>query len=293
VYFSATLLPIDYYKDLLCTERDVYAIYVNSVFEQKNRLLVLGTDVTSKYTRRGEDEYLKFVKYIDTIVSAKQGNYMVFGPSYKFLEEVYSRYLMTENVHVDSEYYDNNKANNNRSFNNENSYSNNQAENHNLVIKSKDIDIIIQRQNMTEQEREDFLNEFEKTRDKSLVAFCTLGGIFSEGIDLVGGKLIGSIILGAGLPQVGNERKLMSDFFDDNGKNGFEYAYLYPGMNKVIQAAGRVIRTKEDFGVIALLDERFRFSSYRKTFPREWNDACFTTVDDISLKLTNFWEKKN
>ena len=146
---------------------------------------------------------------------------------------------------------------------------------------------------MTEQEREDFLLEFEKQRDKSMVAFCTLGGIFSEGIDLVGGKLIGVIVLGAGLPQVGNERKLMSDFFDEYGKNGFEYAYLYPGMNKVIQAAGRLIRTKDDVGVIALLDERFRFSSYRKTFPREWNDAAFTTVDDVSVKLTNFWEKKS
>ncbi len=253
VYFSATLLPIDYYKDLLCNISDVYAIYVDSVFEQQNRLLLLGTDVTSKYTKRGEEEYEKFARYIETIVNAKQGNYMVFGPSYKFLEDVYNKY--TEMV--------------------------------------DDVDILIQQQNMTEQERENFLLEFEAKREKSMVAFCTLGGIFSEGIDLVGGKLIGSIILGAGLPQVGNERKLMSDFFDENNKNGFEYAYLYPGMNKVIQAAGRVIRTNDDVGVIALLDERFRFSSYRKTFPREWNDADFTTVDDVSLKLTNFWSKKS
>ena len=252
IYFSATLLPIDYYKDLLCNEKDVYAIYVDSVFAQSNRLLLLGTDVTSKYTRRGEDEYLKFAKYIQTIVNAKQGNYMVFSPSYKFIEEIEQKY---------------------EGF-------------------GDDVDIIIQKQNMTEQEREEFLGEFDKNRDKAMVAFCTLGGIFSEGIDLVGGKLIGSIILGPGLPQVGNERKLMSDFFDENDKNGFEYAYLYPGMNKVIQAAGRLIRTKDDVGVIALLDERFRFSSYRKTFPREWNDATFTTIDDISLKLTNFWAKK-
>ncbi|WP_028235206.1 ATP-dependent DNA helicase [Pseudobutyrivibrio sp. MD2005] len=252
VYFSATLLPIDYYKDLLCNEKDVYAIYVDSVFEQEKRLLMLGTDVTSKYTRRGDDEYQKFATYIHTIVAAKQGNYMVFSPSYKFIEEIQGRF---------------------DAFND-------------------DVDVIVQNQNMTESEREEFLAEFDKHRDKSLVAFCTLGGIFSEGIDLVGGKLIGAIILGAGLPQVGNERKLMSDFFDENGKNGFEYAYLYPGMNKVIQAAGRVIRTKEDYGVIALLDERFRFSSYRKTFPREWNDAEFTTVENVSLKLTNFWDKK-
>ncbi|WP_028243461.1 ATP-dependent DNA helicase [Pseudobutyrivibrio ruminis] len=251
VYFSATLLPIDYYKNLLCNEKDVYAIYVDSVFDPKNRLLLLGTDVTSKYTRRGDEEYLKYANYIRTIVNGKQGNYMVFGPSYKFLEDIYTRY---------------------EGF-------------------GDDVDIIIQQQNMTEAEREEFLGEFDKVRTKSMVAFCTLGGIFSEGIDLVGGKLIGSIILGAGLPQVGNERKLMNDFFDESGKNGFEYAYLYPGMNKVIQAAGRLIRTKDDVGVIALLDDRFRLSSYRKTFPREWKDAEFTTIDDISLKVTNFWRK--
>ncbi len=252
VYFSATLLPIDYYKDLLCNIQDVYAIYVDSVFDNSNRMLMLGTDVTSKYVRRGEGEYLKFARYIKAAVDAKQGNYMVFGPSFKFLEDVRNGY---ESI-------------------------------------SGDVEIISQQQNMSEQEREEFLLEFEKKREKSLVAFCTLGGIFSEGIDLVGGKLIGVVVLGAGLPQVGNERKLMSDFFDNQGKNGFEYAYLYPGMNKVIQAAGRLIRTKDDVGIIELLDERFRFSSYRKTFPREWHDAIYTTVDDVSLKLTNFWKKK-
>ena len=251
VYFSATLLPIEYYKDLLCNDPDVYAIYVDSVFDPSNRLLLLGTDVTSKYTRRGQEEYQKFAEYIRTIVNGQKGNYMVFAPSYKFIDDIYERYL---------EYND-------------------------------DVDVIVQKQSMTEQEREEFLGEFDKARTKSMVAFCTLGGIFSEGIDLVGGKLIGSIILGAGLPQVGNERKLMADFFDQNGKNGFEYAYLYPGMNKVIQAAGRLIRTKDDVGVIALLDERFRFGSYRKTFPREWNDAKYTTIDDISLKVTKFWQK--
>ena len=252
IYFSATLLPIDYYKELLCDKKDVYAIYVDSVFDPKKRLLLLGTDVTSKYTKRGAEEYSKFASYIDKIVSAKTGNYMVFGPSYKFLDDIKAEYEQ---------------------------------------ILSKPVDIILQKQNMTESEREEFLFEFEKSREKSLVAFCTLGGIFSEGIDLVGGKLIGTIILGPGLPQVGNERKLMSDFFDDQDKNGFEYAYLYPGMNKVIQAAGRLIRTKDDVGVMALLDERFRFSSYKKTFPREWEDASYTSIDDVSSKLTNFWSK--
>ncbi len=249
VYFSATLLPIDYYKDLLCNKSDVYAIYVDSVFDQKKRLLLLGTDVTSKYTMRDQAQYQRFAQYIEEIVKGKKGNYMVFGPSYKFLTDVYQEFALLDSS----------------------------------------VDILMQEQNMTEAQREDFLAEFEKIRDKSMVAFCTLGGIFSEGIDLVGGKLIGVVVLGAGLPQIGNERKLMADFFDQAGKNGFEYAYLYPGMNKVIQAAGRLIRTADDRGVIALLDERFRFSSYRKTFPREWNDAKDTRLSDLSLKVTKFW----
>lgn len=307
VYFSATLLPIDYYKDLLCDITDVYAIYVDSVFDQKNRLLMLGTDVTSKYTRRSDDEYAKFASYIYNIVKAKKGNYMVFGPSYKFLEDIKAKFI--ELVGVDSVIDKANTMENpfsenpfvengteqpgNTHLGNETERLENNSKNpENIFIdEASKIEIITQQQNMTEQEREEFLVEFEKKNDKSMVAFCTLGGIFSEGIDLVGGKLIGVIVLGAGLPQVGNQRKLMSDFFDENGKNGFEYAYLYPGMNKVIQAAGRLIRTKDDVGVIALLDERFRFSSYRKTFPREWNDAAFTTIDNLSLKLTNFWAK--
>ena len=125
VYFSATLLPIDYYKDLLCNDKDVYAIYVDSVFDQKNRLLMLGTDVTSKYTRRSDDEYVKFAIYINSIVNAKQGNYMVFGPSYKFLEDIKIKYEEIMGA----------------------------------------VDVIVQQQNMTEQEREDFLLEFEKKRD--------------------------------------------------------------------------------------------------------------------------------
>ena len=265
VYFSATLLPINYYKDLLCNDDEVYAIYAESIFDIKNRMILLGTDVTSKYTRRDSGEYEKYADYISKIVEAKQGNYMVFGPSYRFIEEVMKCYTNKYAVLCDD-----------NPFTEETATS----------------EVIIQKSNMTEVEREDFLLEFDKIRDKSLVAFCTMGGIFSEGIDLVGGKLIGVIVMGAGLPQIGSERKMMQDFFDEQDKNGFEYAYLYPGMNKVIQAAGRLIRTSEDVGVIALLDERFRFSSYKKNFPREWADAKECNLSNVSLYLTNFWAEK-
>ena len=142
---------------------------------------------------------------------------------------------------------------------------------------------------MKEQEREEFLQEFEQNQE-SLVAFCIMGGIFSEGIDLLGEKLIGAILVGTGLPQLGNEREILRSFYTENGENGFDYAYRYPGMNKVLQAAGRVIRTREDHGVILLLDERFRQREYSNIFPVEWNDRKTCTLSNVEAQLQKFWE---
>ncbi len=252
VLFSATLLPVNYYKRLLCTKEDVYAIYAKTIFDEKRRKLLIGRDVTSKYTRRSREEYQKFATYIRTIASGKKGNYMVFFPSYAFLEQVYE------------------------------------------AMNKKDLrafDFIRQESGMTEEDRDLFLQEFEKARDKSLLAFCVMGGIFSEGIDLANEKLIGAIIVGTGLPQVSHERKILMDYFDRIGGDGFAYAYLYPGMNKVEQAAGRVIRTTEDVGVIALLDERFCYGEYQRTFPREWTDYSVETMDSVEKSVTKFWEE--
>ncbi len=252
IFFSATMLPIQYYKELLCNEKDVYAIYAEPIFEQKKRALLIGRDVTSKYTRRNQEEYEKYARYIFTIVEKKKGNYMVFCPSYKMMEEIYRQFL----------------AKSLGSF-----------------------DVIIQGSNMSEDMRQNFLKEFEEERPKSLVAFCVLGGIFSEGIDLTNEKLIGAVIVGVGLPQIGNEREVMRTYFEEMKGQGFAFAYLYPGMNKVIQAAGRVIRTVEDTGVIALLDERFCQGTYRSVFPREWVDADICDVTTVGQKVTEFWEK--
>ena len=125
---------------------------------------------------------------------------------------------------------------------------------------------------------------------ESLEAFCIMGGIFSEGIDLLGEKLIGAILVGTGLPQLGNEREILRSFYTENGENGFDYAYRYPGMNKVLQAAGRVIRTKEDHGVILLFDERFRQREYSNLFPVEWNDRKTCTLSNVEAQLQKFWE---
>jgi Rad3-related DNA helicase len=143
---------------------------------------------------------------------------------------------------------------------------------------------------MSEQERESFLREFE-TQGRTLVAFCILGGVFSEGIDLIGERLIGVLIVGCGLPQVGNEREILKNFYDAKGESGFDYAYRYPGMNKVQQAAGRVIRTAQDIGAIVLLDDRFAKREYRELFPVEWADASCTSLARVEQELGGFWNK--
>lgn len=251
VFFSATLLPIRYYKKLLSVETDDYAVYAHSPFKEANCLLVLGQDVSTKYTRRGYEMYERFAIYIKNVMQAKPGNYLVFFPSYRFMEEVretFERY------------------------------------------RTEEMCCMMQEQNMNEQDREAFLQEFEAEREGSLAGFCVMGGIFSEGIDLTKERLIGAMIVGTGLPQVCNEREILKQYFDRHGENGFDYAYLYPGMNKVLQAAGRVIRTEEDKGVIALLDDRFAGRRYLEIFPREWRKLTYCNVKTIGEKVEQFWK---
>ena len=155
----------------------------------------------------------------------------------------------------------------------------------------ENISIICQQNSMTEKDREDFLAQFETVGDNALAAFCVMGGIFSEGIDLTNDKLIGTVVVGTGLPQVCVERDIIMNYFKDKGMNGFDYAYKYPGMNKVLQAAGRVIRTHEDTGIIALLDERFDSREYKALFPREWNDISFVTLTEAKEKIDEFVER--
>ena len=159
----------------------------------------------------------------------------------------------------------------------------------------------------TEEEKELFLARFRGNADVDLqsligmeieieeqqgtvVGVCVLGGVFGEGIDLREDSLIGAIVVGTGIPQVGFEKELLKEYFDARGENGIDYAYRFPGMNKVLQAAGRVIRTQEDVGVIALLDERFLQLSYRKMFPREWEHYEVVNPERLSEKLERFWD---
>ena len=156
-------------------------------------------------------------------------------------------------------------------------------------IKDDDTEYLVQESGMKEEEREAFLLEFEKEREHSFVAFCVMGGIFGEGIDLTNDKLIGAIVVGTGIPQISNEREILKNHYDQISGNGFDYAFRFPGINKVLQAAGRVIRTTEDRGVLLLLDERFLQSDYQWLYPREWEDRKSCNLDTVTAYITEFW----
>lgn len=153
--------------------------------------------------------------------------------------------------------------------------------------------LVIQSANMTEEERELFLEDFVEDPKETRVGFCVMGGIFSEGIDLKYNRLIGAVVVGTGLPMVCNERELFRGYFDQRNGNGFDYAYLYQGMNKVLQSAGRVIRTKEDRGAILLLDERFLNPQYYQLFPKEWFPFEPVNLSTMGNMLSNFWKVNN
>lgn len=252
IFFSATMFPMLYYRELLTTDRDAYGIYVQSPFPKENRRILIGSDVSSRYTRRNRAEYRKIAGYIARCVWQRQGNYMVFFPSYRLMEDVLQVY--EEEFSVDW------------------------------------VRCVCQTPDMTEQEREGFLEEFQE-REGTLVGFCVLGGIFSEGVDLTGESLIGAVIVGTGLPQIGSQREILKEYYDKKNHCGFDYAYRYPGMNKVLQAAGRVIRTKEDKGVILLLDDRFWDRDYQEIFPREWQDRTGCRLDTVEGAVETFWKR--
>ena len=254
ILFSATLLPIQYYKALLGAEEGDYEVYARSVFAPERRALFIGSDVTSRYTRRTAEEYGKIAAYIYETVKSRYGNYLIFFPSYAFLRQVYACFA-------------------------------------DCYLKEELIECMLQEEHMDEKAREEFLKRFEEQREKGLLGFCVMGGIFSEGIDLKRDSLIGTIIVGTGLPQVCAEREILKNYFDQAGEDGFGYAYRYPGMNKVLQAAGRVIRTAEDVGIVVLLDDRFLSRTYQRMFPREWEGFEAVTLECIAGRAEKFWKE--
>ncbi len=250
IFFSATLLPVTYYKKLLSGNTQDYAVYADSPFDSSRRLLLIGPDVSSRYKRRNPAEYRKVVDYILAMAESHIGNYLAFFPSYSYMEEV-----------------------------------------GNILSEMGDTGFIWKKQEsrMSEDEKESFLAQFESVRDSSFVGLCVLGGTFSEGIDLREERLEGAMIVGTGIPQVCLEQEILRGYFDERGEDGFDYAYRVPGMNKVMQAAGRVIRTMTDRGVILLLDDRFLGSREQNLFPREWAQTEITDRYGAKERMSRFW----
>jgi DNA excision repair protein ERCC-2 len=229
IYFSATLLPFDYFKEMLGMTPDDYALKLTSPFNREN-VKVLIKPLSTKYRDR-ERTLDAMVRSMHDLLKVHPGQYLFFFPSYQYMMMAYECF-----VEMDS-----------------------------------GIPTIVQDKGMTEPEREEFLASFKEDHDTTLVGFAVLGGIFSEGIDLRGNRLNGVVVVGVGLPQIGGERDIIKDFYNTQGKNGFDYAYVFPGVNKVVQAGGRLIRSETDHGVIMLMDDRFFTRKYQSLLPFEWH----------------------
>jgi Rad3-related DNA helicase len=251
IFFSATLTPLPYYREILGGSPDDALVSLPSPFDIKNRCFLVATDVSTKYQNR-EKSYSILADYLGHVVNSKTGNYLAYFSSYKYMLNVYD--IFNE--------------------------------------KNPDLKTIVQTSTMSEPQRDRFLQNFQSEPEETLLGFCVLGGVFSEGIDLKSDRLIGTIIVGVGLPQICLERDIIRDYFQQTKSCGYEYAYLYPGMNKVMQAAGRVIRSEQDRGVILLIDERYNNQQYRNLFPVEWFPHNRVFIHTLGDYLKRFWIRK-
>jgi Rad3-related DNA helicase len=250
VFFSATLTPFQYFTNLLGGSEHDKVIQLPSPFPASNRCLCLVGTISTRYRDR-KKTYEPIAEYLSVYLQQKQGNYLVFFPSYHYLEEVFSR---CERL-IDN------------------------------------MTLIRQQAYMREEEREAFIAEFTDNRKDSLAGFVVMGGIFGESIDLPGERLTGTAIIGVGLPQINLERNLIRHYHDQRSANGFHYAYTYPGMNKVLQAAGRLIRTETDKGSLLLIDDRFANSLYKRLFPPEWSQMnVIRDSHALNTVLSDFWK---
>ena len=262
IFFSATLSPKNYYIDLLGGDinDETNRLILSSPFPKENRKVFVNTKTSLFYKDRESTLYDVYLT-VKTAIQTKQGNYFVFCPSFEYLRGL-------------KNFFDQDPLDN--------------------------AEIVYQGHYMNDDNRREFLEKFKYDSDHTTVGVLVLGGIFSEGIDLVGDRLIGSIIISVGLPQIGFERNCLKDYYDNlNDENdkkdtqkGFKYAYNYPGINKVLQAAGRVIRSETDKGFMLFIDIRYRYSLYKEIFDEIYPD-CINLKSNAQLKLEllKFWKE--
>lgn len=252
VFFSATLTPMDYFRITLgCGERA--ASYVlPSPFPAEHLRILVNDRIATTYKKR-ESTRAELTRLLTTFVEQKRGNYLLFFPSYDYMEAVADAFAASSSA--------------------------------------PDLKTMLQRRDMDEGERRGFLERFTETNTETLVGFAVMGGFFGEGIDLVGERLTGAAIVGVGLPGLSPERDRIRDRFEQSSGSGFDYAYVFPGMNRVLQAAGRVIRSESDRGTILLVDERFSQSRYRRLMPPEWDPVTVADETELAATLSAFWSQ--
>lgn len=247
-FFSATLSPIEYYEESIIGQMKDNFLKLPSPYSSNHFKLLINSSVSTKYKDR-EATIFEISNEIETYIDSKIGNYIVYVPSFEYLE------LFKKQIECDTRF-------------------------------------IFQEKNMSQKEKQYFLNYFEEFPNETRVGVCVLGGSFSEGIDLVGERLIGVVIIGVGMPQVNFENNLIKDFYEEKEMNGFEYAYINPGINKVLQALGRVIRSPSDIGTALIFDKRYSYSIYKNVLlPRYPNGADIRSINDIFDVLTSFYSE--
>ena len=248
VLFSGTLSPISYYMDSLAGEEEPHLL-LPSPFPSQNCQIILAPKLSLRYKDR-EKTKSEVALYLKYFVAAKPGNYLLFMPSFAYLDSIKEQ------------------------------------------LDFCDAEVVIQSRGMKEKEKEEFLALFQKTEEGTRVGLAVLGGSLSEGIDLLGDRLIGVAIVGIGLPMVTFERELLRSHFEETIHEGFNYAYRFPGMNKVMQALGRLIRSEKDSGAVLLIDDRYMSEDYRSLLSRTHPDYSIATKpSDISSILEVFYAK--
>ncbi len=248
VLFSATLTPLDYFADILGGGKGAVRISLPSPFEADNLCLVAVPTVDTRLEARASS-YKKIASLIAATASGRSGNYIVYFPSYDYMEQVH------------------------RAF----------------TERYPRVTTILQTRGMGASDKEAFLSAFRED-DRLRIGFCVLGGSFSEGVDLPGRQLIGTVIVGTGLPGISNERNILKEYYDVTRERGFDYAYVYPGMNRVLQAAGRVIRREEDRGVVVLIDARFESTEMHALFPDHWSHLQYAgNAKELANSVAEFW----
>lgn len=252
ILFSATFTPLDYFADVLGGGKHAQTLQLPSPYDPERLCITVVPGVSTRFEDRAKS-YKRVASMIAATVSAKAGNYMVYFPSYDYMERVVEQF----------------------------------------TAKYPYVPHLVQRRGMTPAEQTEFFDFFKADEGHLRVGFCILGGSFSEGIDLPGNRLIGAVVVGTGIPGLSNERNILRDYYENKCERGYDYAYTFPGMNRVLQAAGRVIRREEDRGVVVLIDSRYAEEPYLHLYPAHWQSLTAAgNAASLAERLHRFWEKE-